>query len=163
MYFTIECLYFTTCWLYCTTYYFSNMISEQSRFVHVGRNIVRIREIKGVKQDVLASALGISQQAVSKMEQSESIDDEKLEQIALALGVSKEAIKNFNEDAAINNINSNHTFNDHSSLNNNMHCNFNPIDKLLEIFEENKRLYERLLNEKDQIIELYKNNKLPKI
>lgn len=123
---------------------------------HVGRKIERIRELKGMKQETLANKIGVSQQTVSRIEQSEIIEEEKLRQIADALGVSVEVIKAFNEDAAINNFNSNHTFNDNSSLNNNMHCTFNPIDKLLEVMEENKRLYERLIKEKDEVIEMYK-------
>ncbi len=114
------------------------------RKIHLGRNIERIREIKGVKQETLAADLGISQQAVSKMEQSESIDDEKLEQVARALGINKEAIKHFSEEAVIFNIEHMH---DNSSANYQYH--FNPMDKVIE-------LYERMLKEKDEIIEMYK-------
>lgn len=56
--------------------------------VQIGLKIRRIREIVGMKQDTLASKLGISHQAVSKIEQSESIEEEKLQQIAEALGVT---------------------------------------------------------------------------
>ncbi len=35
--------------------------------IHEGRNVKRIREILGVKQDDLASDLGLSQQAVSNI------------------------------------------------------------------------------------------------
>jgi transcriptional regulator with XRE-family HTH domain len=51
----------------------------QSREMHLGRKISRIRELRGMKQETLAAALGVSQQAISKLEQSEYIDDEKLE------------------------------------------------------------------------------------
>jgi len=36
--------------------------------LHIGRKISRIRELRGMKQETLASELGISQQAVSKIE-----------------------------------------------------------------------------------------------
>lgn len=70
--------------------------------MHLGRKISRIRELKGMKQETLASVMGVSQQAISKLEQSEHVDDDRLEEVSKALGVSAEAIKNFDEEAAIN-------------------------------------------------------------
>ena len=49
---------------------------------HIGRKISRIRELRGMKQDALAIELGVSQQSVSLMEQSETIEEDKLEQVA---------------------------------------------------------------------------------
>src|ERR1700712_2022080 len=63
--------------------------------LHIGRKISRIRELRGMKQEALALELGISQQAVSKIEQSADVEDEALTKIASILGVSIEAIKNF--------------------------------------------------------------------
>lgn len=97
-----------------------------------------------MKQESLAHYLGISQQAVSRMEKSETIDDEKLEQVAKALGVSKEAIRNFNEDTVIFNI---ENMNDSSA---NYQYHFNPLEKVVE-------LYERLLQaekEKNEALKL---------
>jgi transcriptional regulator with XRE-family HTH domain len=98
--------------------------------VHEGRNVKRIREILGIKQDTLAFDLGLSQQAVSQLEQREMIDPKLLEQVAKALKVPAEAIKSFNEEAANNFIN---TFHDHSGFN--YHCTFNPLDKVVELYE----------------------------
>jgi len=115
---------------------------------HIGRNISRIRELRGIKQEALAIAIGVSQQTISNIEASENVEEEKLEQIAKELGVTSEAIKNFSEENVINYFN---TFNDQSS-GFNTNCTFNPLDKLLESHEENKKLYERLLNaEKDKV------------
>lgn len=108
--------------------------------IHEGRNVKRIREILGVKQDALAMELGLSQQAISSLEQKEAIDKDMLEKIAKVLEVSPDAIKSFNEENTLN-IFSN-TYQDNSSL---IVYNFNPIDKLMESIEENKKLYERLL------------------
>jgi transcriptional regulator with XRE-family HTH domain len=119
---------------------------------HIGRKIERIRELRGIKQDTLASKLGISQQAVSKLEQSETIDAKKLKEIADALGVTADTIKNFNEDVVINNNN----FNEQNQNNTVINYQFNPIDKLVEVFEENKKLYERLLEserKKNELLE----------
>jgi transcriptional regulator with XRE-family HTH domain len=109
---------------------------------HIGRKISRIRELRDMKQEALAQALGTNQQAVSAMENSETIEEEKLVEVAKALGVSVEAIKNFSEEAAINFFNN---FTDNSAGTFNNHCTFNPLDKLIEAYEENKKLYERLL------------------
>ncbi|MEH6682538.1 MAG: helix-turn-helix transcriptional regulator [Sediminicola sp.] len=110
---------------------------------HIGRKIGRIRELRGMKQEALAIELGISQQAVSNMEQSEAIENSKLEQVAKALGVTPEAIENFSEEAVFNIMNN--TFKDNSSNNNNYLCTINPLEKIIE-------LYERLVQaEKDKV------------
>ena len=115
---------------------------------HIGRKIGRMREVLGIKQEVVADKLGISQQAVSKIEQSENVEEVMLERVAEALGVNAEALKNFNEETVVYNIQNNY---EGSSLNlspnhqQNHNCNFNPIDKLVESMEENKKLYEELL------------------
>jgi transcriptional regulator with XRE-family HTH domain len=126
---------------------------------HIGRKISRIRELRSMKQETLAAELGISQQAVSRIEQSESVEDDALNKIAIALGVTGEAIKNFTEESIFNYFN---TFNDSSGAgawSSQGTFNFNPIDKLVEVFEENKKLYERLLQSEREKVELLKQNK----
>lgn len=124
--------------------------------IHIGRKISRIRELRGMKQEALASLMGVSQQAISKIEQSAEVEDLALEKIAQALGVTAEAIKNFSEEAVINIISS--TLHDNAgSVNNNCTLTFNPIDKWLEVIEENKKLYERLLASEREKVELLKN------
>jgi transcriptional regulator with XRE-family HTH domain len=82
--------------------------------LNIGRKISKIRELRGIKQEALATELGISQQAISKIEQSADVDGEALEKIAKILGVTPEAIKNFSEEAVVNYFN---TFNDNSTNN----------------------------------------------
>jgi transcriptional regulator with XRE-family HTH domain len=124
----------------------------QSR--HLGRKISRIRELLGVKQESLAEQLGITQQAISKIEQSEQVEDTTLERIAKALGVSGEAIKNYNEESLILHIENMHDQSSAYNENYNFHCTFNPIDKLVEALDENKRLYEQLLKSEREKITL---------
>ncbi len=127
--------------------------------IHEGHNVKRIREILGIKQDALAFDLNLSQQAISQLEQKESIDPALLEEISKSLKVPVEAIKNFDEEAAINIISN--TFNDESFSHNIFsphQCTFNPIDKWLEVLDENKKLYERLLQ-----VEREKNELLQKL
>ena len=123
---------------------------------HIGRKISRIRELRGIKQETLASELGVSQQSVSRMEQSEVLEEDVLENIAKILGVTTDAIKNFSEEAVVNYFN---TFNQSVSSSNFGHnntCTFNPLDKLMELVEENKKLYERLLQAEKEKNELLK-------
>ncbi|OXB07365.1 transcriptional regulator [Flavobacterium plurextorum] len=112
---------------------------------HIGRNISRIRELKDMKQDALAFALGITQQTISNIENSETVDEQKLIEIAKALDVSVDAIKNFSDEAVINYFNS---FHDNIVTTGSIfatNCTFNPLDKVVE-------LYERLVQaEKDKV------------
>lgn len=128
-------------------------MSEILENSHIGHKIRRIRELKGVKQESLAAELGISRQTVSKIEQSDTIDDEMLDKIAQALDVPVERIKGFNEDAIINIISST-LYDNAGSINNNSTLNFNPIEKLVALFEENKNLYERMLETERSKIKL---------
>ena len=124
---------------------------------HIGRNISRIRELRGMKQEALAMAIGVSQQSVSNIEGSETVEEEKLTEVAKALGVTVEAIKNFSEEAMINYFNT-FTENDFSNsqganFGNNNVCTLNPLDKLVEAYEENKKLYERLVQAEKEKVE----------
>ncbi|MDX5423443.1 MAG: helix-turn-helix transcriptional regulator [Hymenobacteraceae bacterium] len=120
---------------------------------HIGRKISRIRELRGIKQETLAQELGVSQQTVSRMEASEAVEEDILAKVAKILGVQPEAIKNFSEEAIFNIIGNTVTNHDNSALFN-YFPTFNPIDKLVEVMEENKKLYERLLQSEREKVEL---------
>jgi transcriptional regulator with XRE-family HTH domain len=119
---------------------------------HIGRNISRIRELRGMKQEALAIAMGVSQQAVSGMENSENLDEEKIVEIAKALGVTSEAIKNFSEEAVFNYF-SNFYDSSTGQVNNNG-CTFNPLDKVVELYE---RLVQAEKDKVEYLEKLYKN------
>jgi transcriptional regulator with XRE-family HTH domain len=122
-------------------------MSTATKPKHIGRNISRIRELRGMKQEALADAIGVSQQSVSNIEASETVDPEKLTEIAKILGVTVEALENFTEESVFSYFN---TFYDNSinqgQINGpNNNCTFNPLDKVVE-------LYERLVQaEKDKV------------
>lgn len=123
-------------------------MSTATKPKHIGRNISRIRELRGMKQEALAQAIGTNQQAISGIEGSEEVDSKKLVEIAKALGVTVEAIENFSEESVFNFFNN---FYDNSAnngyLNNtNNHCTFNPLDKVVE-------LYERLVQSEKEKVE----------
>lgn len=127
---------------------------EHIKKKHIGRNICRIREMKGMKQETLAELLGISQQKMSVIENTEELDDSKLQEIANALEIPAIAIKEYSDERMINYVNN---FYDNSSsqgnsFNQGLYTSFNPLDKLVEAYEENRKLYERLLQaEKEKI------------
>lgn len=103
---------------------------------HIGRNISRIRELRDMKQEALAIALGTSQQTISAIENSETIDDAKLTEVAKALGVTVEGIKNYSDETILSIINNTFNSNDNSTLNAiNVQPTFNPLDKVVELFE----------------------------
>jgi transcriptional regulator with XRE-family HTH domain len=125
-----------------------NIATMPEKKVHEGRNIKRIREMLGIKQETLAEELQISQSGVSLLEQKETIDQPMLESVAKVLKVPVEAIKNFTEDAAYNII-GNTVTNNQSVAFVQYYPTFNPIDKVVE-------LYERLLQaerEKNEILQ----------
>ncbi len=120
---------------------------------HVGHNVQKIRVYLGVKQDALATDLGISQSEISKIEQQDEIDDEILSKIAGALGVSPEVIRDFDLEKAIYNINSYKDATISEGAITTVYANsqqFNPVEKIIE-------LYERLLKSEREKIDILMN------
>jgi transcriptional regulator with XRE-family HTH domain len=129
------------------------MSATTTKKIHEGRNVKRFREMLGIKQDALAADLGDdwNQQKVSLLEQKETIDPALLQQISAALKIPAEAIQNFDEDSAINIISN--TFHDEAvAYAEQYKCQFNPIDKIVQLHEEKIALYERMLKEKDEMM-----------
>lgn len=133
----------------------NNFIVSSTTTKHIGHNVGRIRELRGIKQDGLAYAIGLSQQTISHIENSETVDDERLAQIARELAVSVEAIKNFSDEALMDYFNSPHEYNSHKSDGDYLkQC----LDDLMASYKysiklhaEKEALYERLLAaEKDR-------------
>lgn len=136
--------------------------AEPQKKVHQGRNIKRFREMFGLKQEALAIELGPewSQKKVSRLEENEEVDDDILEQVANILKVPVDVIKSFTEEAAVNFFNTFHdsTINGAGSFSShNYNCTYNTLEKIMELVEENKKLYERLLAaEKEKVALLEK-------
>ena len=130
------------------------MTHNDTAKVHQGRNVKRFREMLGLKQEAFAQELGEewTQRRVSLLEGKEEIEEEVLEQVAKVLKVSPEAIKNFTEEAAVTIISN--TFQDESvAYSQNYKCNFNPLDKVVQLYDEKIELYERMLKDKNEMIE----------
>jgi len=105
----------------------------------------------GIKQDVLADIMALSQQTISRFEAQEVLDDNELNKLANALNVPVEAIKNFDEMTAVNIIAN--SFNEQAIA---YQYNFHPISKIIQLYEEKFELYERFLKaeqEKNALLE----------
>ncbi len=72
-----------------------------TKALHIGRKIERVRRLRGMTQADLGDLLGVTRQAVSKMEQNEKLEDEKIKQVAEALGVTEEGLKNYTEETVL--------------------------------------------------------------
>lgn len=70
--------------------------------MHLGKNICCVRELLKIKQQTLADALKVSQQTISKIEQTEKLSDSVVERIATALGVEAGVILNYDETKIVN-------------------------------------------------------------
>ena len=131
--------------------------------IHHGRNVKRFREMMGIKQEALAHELGDdwSQKKVSLLEQKETIEDDLLKQVAAVLKVPEEAIKNFNEEAVVNIFTNTFTdFKDNATASGlNYQCTFNPIEKIVQLYDEKVALLERLLASEKEKNELLKGRK----
>lgn len=122
----------------------------QNKKIHQGRNIKRFREMLGIKQEALAFELGDdwNQKKISLLEQKETVESDILAQVAKILKVPAEAIENFDEEQAVNII-SNTVNNNDNATGNSLYSyqpTFNPIDKMVE-------LYERMLEQQKEMIE----------
>lgn len=122
----------------------------QNKKIHQGRNIKRFREMLGIKQEALAFELGDdwNQKKISLLEQKETVESDILAQVARILKVPAEAIENFDEEQAVNII-SNTVNNNDNATGNSLYSyqpTFNPIDKMVE-------LYERMLEQQREMIE----------
>ncbi|MDR1764059.1 MAG: helix-turn-helix transcriptional regulator [Dysgonamonadaceae bacterium] len=131
--------------------------------IHQGHNVKRLREMLGVKQEILAEGIGLSQQSVSRMENQEQLDEQTMDKIAAFLHIPVDAIKNFDEENAVNFIANNfHKEAFQGTIIGSVASytpSFNPLDKVIE-------LYERMLKERDERIaaleQLLKNTDNPR-
>lgn len=123
---------------------------------HLGRKVERVRRLRGMTQTELGDLLGITKQAVSKMEQSEKIEDERLDKIATALGVTVEGLKEFNEETVLYNTNN---FYENcgvkNAIGNNQTFNNFPLEQAIELFEKlldkQREQFENLKKAKEQM------------
>ena len=68
---------------------------------HHGKNLRTLRLLHGMKQELFARKMGVSQQYVSKMEKQSTLSSSKLDRAAEILGVPVETIKTLDENALL--------------------------------------------------------------
>ncbi|WP_418894766.1 helix-turn-helix domain-containing protein [Limibacterium fermenti] len=123
--------------------------------VHLGRKIERVRHLRGMTQTELGERLGITKQAVSKIEQTDKFDDKRLEEIASALGVTVEGLKKYNEETVFYNTNNSYEncCVSTNGVGNNHTFNHSPIEKIVEFYEKQlekeRERFESLKKEKE--------------
>ena len=118
---------------------------------HLGSNIARIRGLRRLTQKEVADKLKITQPEYSRLENKEKIDDDPLEKIAQALEVPIEVIKNFKEDAVF----TNNIYDQNNSINQ-VYFQFNPIEKIVELYEQVLKEKNEVIKSKDEVIEMFK-------
>jgi transcriptional regulator with XRE-family HTH domain len=128
----------------------------------LGYKIKRMRELRGVRQDAVAKALGIKQGYYSEMEAGKhEISEERLDIIAEAMGVSSEAIKSFDEKRIVNYFSENSGNGNAPGAYQPVFYTFEDIEKLVELavapwrehiasLKEEIQVYRRLLKQKQE-------------
>lgn len=77
--------------------------------MQIGDKIRKVRELKGLKQEAIATKLGMSVTAYGNIERNETgVNFDKLEEIAAALEVTVQDIVNLPEQLNINSITNSH-------------------------------------------------------
>jgi transcriptional regulator with XRE-family HTH domain len=134
------------------------LIFSMEQKIHQGRNVKRFREMLNIKQEALAYDLGEdwNQKKISMLEQKDVIEESLLKQISAVLKIPVEAFQNFDEEQAINIISNTYSFEDFKdnavASGFNYQPSFNPVDKIVQLYDEKIALYERMLKEKDEMM-----------
>jgi transcriptional regulator with XRE-family HTH domain len=109
---------------------------------HKGKKVEYVRKLRGWTQTDLGEILGITEQAVSELEQSENMSDDKLKEIADALGVTLEGLKELNLDHVL--YNTNNFYENCGVSATNISANIetinNPLKETIEMFERQLKL-----------------------
>ena len=112
-----------------------------------GANLKRWREWRGIKQEVLADKIGVSQATLSGYEKKDELEPEVLEKITKALDIPIEAITELNEGALINIYSG--TWQDNATAAGSIqNQTFNPIERLLKAEQEKVAMLHEIIKDK---------------
>lgn len=136
------------------------MEPKRSKYVNQGANVRTLRNILGIKQEMLAEELGTTQQAVSYLEQRPVLKKDMLVRIAQVLNVPVKIIEELEENPLSVVIENNH-FENGSYMGNGVgntgviendqiqtkhnEPHIYPLDKVTELSNEISSLYERII------------------
>lgn len=133
--------------------------------VHQGVNVRKVRQIMGLKQEVLAEKLGITQPIVSRIENRRVIEPDTLMKIANILNVPIKILQELDENPQSVTIENNtydfensHNYSGIIDNDNDFDDNrqIHPLDKIMELNKQTSDLYERMLTlekEKSTLLE----------
>lgn len=116
-------------------------MNEENTFkqiMPIGRKLAKARVLRGISQQEFANKLDMSKSAVSRLENSNEIEEELLQQACDIIGVSVEGLKTFDEDLALSyTVN----FYDESGKNSVINSpsgtqNIYPIEETIKFFEK---------------------------
>lgn len=96
--------------------------------MHIGRNIYRLRNYRGLKQQDIAKRLKMTQQNYSLIENSDTVDDELLNNIANILGYEADFIKHLPETP--------HVYSTHQQGGNVIYYDVSSTDKIVKLYEQ---------------------------
>ncbi len=113
---------------------------------HLGNNIRSIRLLKGIKQEVLAAKLCVTQQSISKMEKNKNVSDTKIKQLTEIFEMTMDNIKNFEEEKAIQN---------NFALRDNV---INPVKEIIAYFKDELTKRDSEIESLKAELEALKNN-----
>jgi len=110
--------------------------------VHIGNNIARLRGFRRLTQKEVSSKLNLTQQDYSKLEAKPQIDDDLLERIAIAIDFPVALIKELENSSM-------QTIHNSGSITDSIFYQENPVETIIT-------LYERIIKDKDELIEMYR-------
>jgi transcriptional regulator with XRE-family HTH domain len=123
-------------------------IAIKSKNLSIGQKIAKARLISGLSQIELGKRLRISKQAISRLEQADTLTDNKLQKVATALGVNASFIKRCETSTIFYFIENINTYSPEECFGSTT-LTVLPMDKVVE-------LYERLLNSEREMNSILK-------
>jgi len=98
--------------------------------MHIGHNISRLRNYRGIKQGDMAKRLKMTQQNYSLIEHAEDINEEVLKKIAKELDCDIELIKELSDAPYL------HSNNQQGGQVINVNYEINPLEKIVLLYEQ---------------------------
>lgn len=117
---------------------------------HIGNNIARLRGFRQIPQKEMAARLNIAQQTYSSLESKEEIDEDLLERIAAVLEFPVQALKELDSHSVL-------SINQQGGNAGSVFYQYNPNEKMQELYERMLKEKDELLRQKDELIALYKH------
>lgn len=140
----------------------------QSKNVHHGHTLKRLRRARGITQKQLAQLMHLSQQQISYYEEQEEMEEKILNEFAKVLEVPVEMIKNMEEDTKLSFYIENNTQENENSPSSNMQFGtdvrsttnnytdkalYDALEQMQKLYEKGMQLYESSLQANNQLLQ----------